>query len=51
MYKVLSDTKGNLICILRDDGLSIPKNFDNSDYQTYLKWVSEGNTPADEVTE
>jgi len=35
-----------------DDGkiLSIPFALDNTDYQAYLKWVSEGNTPlpADE---
>jgi hypothetical protein len=32
------------------DGASIPADPDNTDYQAYLKWVSEGNTPlpADE---
>ena len=31
--------------------LSIPFDPDNTDYQAYLKWVSEGNTPeqADNV--
>lgn len=30
--------------------LSIPLDKDNTDYQTYLKWLDEGNTPlpADE---
>ena len=29
----------------------IPFDLDNTDYQAYLKWVAEGNTPlpADEV--
>ena len=40
-------------CIIRlSDHTSIPLNPDNTDYQAYLAWIAEGNTPlpADEVT-
>ena len=35
------------------DNAFIPFDPDNTDYQQYLKWVAEGNTPqpADEVTQ
>jgi hypothetical protein len=44
--KVVNKQEGNLL-------LSIPFDPDNTDYQAYLKWVSEGNTPtpADEPTQ
>ena len=41
----------NTNAILRvDDNAFIPFDPDNTDYQAYLKWVAEGNTPlpADE---
>lgn len=51
MYK-LNKYLGETVGVTRIlDGASIPFDQANSDYQTYLKWVSEGNTPlpADEV--
>lgn len=49
-YKLSNDLQKNLSCIIRNDGLCIPLNPENTDYQEYLKWVEAGNTPlpADE---
>ena len=49
-YKLVNDRFNNLSSIQRSDGWSIPIVDDNTDYQAYLKWVEEGNTPlpADE---
>ena len=53
MYKLLKDKltgKTNMVLRLSDNAF-IPFDPDNTDYQAYLKWVAEGNTPlpADEV--
>ena len=55
MYKLVNSKDTNqLASITKNDGsgliLSIPINLENTDYQAYLKWVAEGNTPepADE---
>lgn len=52
MYKLLKNTKGGEPCIVLrlDDGANIPFDPANTDYQAYLKWLEEGNTPepADE---
>jgi hypothetical protein len=53
MYKLIKDHPifGSANSIIRTtDGASIPFDPANTDYQAYLKWVSEGNEPlpADE---
>jgi hypothetical protein len=49
-YKLVN-FKGVLAWIDRFDGLVIPIDPANTDYQAYLAWLDEGNTPepADEV--
>jgi hypothetical protein len=55
MYKLCPDSPlyGKAQCVIRTtDGAAIPFDPANTDYQAYLKWVSEGNTPepADEAS-
>ena len=53
MYKLIFDNLNNKQSgILRlSDGACIPFDPANTDYQAYLKWLDDGNTPepADEV--
>jgi hypothetical protein len=55
MYQEIKYLNGKVLSIkkLADENgveLFIPLELDNTDYQQYLKWVEEGNTPlpADE---
>ena len=51
MYKLLKTFSDKQNCVQRlSDNAYIPFDPANTDYQEYLKWVSEGNTPipADE---
>ena len=52
MYKLCSDNySGKVASVLDvDNSKAIPLDPANTDYQAYLKWLSEGNTPlpADE---
>lgn len=47
MYKLLKTKLDNQIHnVMRlSDGACIPFDESNSDYQAYLKWIAEGNTP------
>ena len=47
MYKLLNDPlTGTSKYVLRlSDGACIPFDPANTDYQAYLAWVQEGNTP------
>jgi hypothetical protein len=51
MYQLVKD-QPNIVRRLAD-GAGIPFDPANTDYQAYLKWVSEGNTPtpSDEGTQ
>jgi hypothetical protein len=52
MYKLIKNYNGTIDTVQRvADNTFIPFAQDNSDYQAYLAWIAEGNTPlpADEV--
>lgn len=50
MYKLFNSILGNKFVIRLLDNAMIPFDPANTDYQAYLKWLDEGNTPlpADE---
>ena len=49
IYKKTKDASGNACDVIRRiaDGACIPADEANTDYQEYLEWVSEGNTPEE----
>jgi hypothetical protein len=46
MYKLVKNINGetNIVCLV-EKNLYIPFDSVNVDYQEYLKWLAEGNTP------
>jgi hypothetical protein len=50
MYKlVFNQMTQKIECVNKQEGnllLSIPFDPDNTDYQAYLRWLEEGNTPT-----
>jgi hypothetical protein len=49
MYKIMKSTlRGQeLVAIINSEGGVIPNDENNTDYQKYLEWVAEGNTPEE----
>jgi hypothetical protein len=50
IYQQCKDSFGNIsnTCVKRlDDNVFIPFDEANTDYQEYLKWLAEGNTPQE----
>ena len=46
MYKLIKNLRNETNGVQRlSDNAQIPFDPDNTDYQAYLKWVAEGNTP------
>lgn len=45
MYKLFLNSAKIADRVLRQDGAMIPFDPANTDYQAYLQWLAEGNTP------
>ena len=48
MYKLVKNLKGVVDQVFRiSDSANIPFDPANTDYQAYLAWLAEGNTPEE----
>jgi len=48
MYKLQKDSITDKQCgIIKDNKFYIPLDEANTDYQKYLEWIAEGNTPEE----
>ena len=45
MYTIKTSLSGVEFVVRQTDGAEIPFDPANTDYQQYLKWLEEGNTP------
>ena len=44
-YKQYYALNNEIYILEKNSGMQIPSDPENTDYQNYLKWVAEGNTP------
>jgi hypothetical protein len=46
IYKLFMSPDGETIAgVILNENTAIPMNSENTDYQKYLAWLAEGNTP------
>ena len=46
-YSIIRTFNNQIACIRHISGIDIPPDESNLDYQQYLVWLAEGNTPEE----